>query len=102
MEAFLFKKGENDDFSFESWLHELDFNEFRPFFLENSYDKMINKGNRPGSFITNNTNDNIISEYDSNANTMMKDHKSAGRPKQSIFIEIASVACMKLAKDQKK
>ena len=102
MEAFLFKKGENDDFSFESWLHELDFNEFRPFFLKNSYDKMINKGNRPGSFITNNTNDNIISEYDSNASTMMKDHKSANRSKQSIFIEIASVACMKLAKDQKK
>ena len=97
LEEFLIMKGSNYDYSYESWLKELNFNDFNPFLLENKYDKMINKGRNPNSFITDNPKGNIIAEYDSNAGTMKGKHKSSDRSKQSIFIEIASIACMKLA-----
>lgn len=103
LENFLFMKNSQRsdfDYSYESWLKELDKMGFSPFLLDERHDytTMVKKGK---SSITGNTKDNIVAKYDNIASIKMKEDKEKNASKQTVFINMASAACMELAKSSK-
>ncbi|MDU1890276.1 MAG: hypothetical protein E6767_06260 [Dysgonomonas sp.] len=101
LENFLFMKNQDKfDFSYESWLKELDKMGFSPFYLDERHDytNMIKMGQ---DSITSNTKDNIIARYDKIANERKKSDVGKNASKQSVFINLASASCLELATDKK-